>query len=90
MTLGQQVKKSREKIGWSQAVLSERSGVSRFTIQGIEQDRFEPRLSNILKIARELRASFVFEDGNVQLVVAGATALFGSLTEVLRSLKGKR
>jgi transcriptional regulator with XRE-family HTH domain len=90
MTLGEQVKKSREKMGWSQAVLSERSGVSRFTIQGIEQNRFEPRLTNILKLAKELRATFVFQDGTTELVIADATALLGTLMETLKQLKRSR
>lgn len=90
MTLGEQVKKAREKMGWSQAVLSERSGVSRFTIQGIEQNRFTPQLANILKLAKELRATFVFQDGATELVIADATALLGTLMETLKQLKRSR
>lgn len=70
MTLGEQVRKARLDYGWTQEQLSTRTGISRFTIQGIESDRFVPLLNNLLKITRELRATFHFEDGGAELVVA--------------------
>ena len=77
MTLGQQIKKSREEMGWTQEILSTRSGVSRFTIQAMERDRFGtfgPSLYAVLKIARELRACFTFSEYGTELVVADVTA----------------
>lgn len=90
MTLGEQVREARQKVGITQATLSARSGVSRFTIQGIEQDRFVPSLQSLLKLTRELRATFLFEEAGTEIVFADATAFRGKLIETLQSLKGRR
>lgn len=90
MTLGQQVREARQKVGMTQATLSARSGVSRFTIQGIEQDRFVPSVPSLLKLTRELRATFVFEEAGTEIVVADATAFRGNLVKAIRSLKVRR
>jgi DNA-binding XRE family transcriptional regulator len=84
MTLGQQVKKHRQDMGWTQEVLANRSGVSRFTIQAMERDRFEPSLKALLKVARELRACFTFTEGGTELVVADITALRKVVAEMMR------
>ncbi len=87
MTLGQQMKKFREEMGWTQEILSTRSGVSRFTIQAMERDRFGqfgPSLYAVLKIARELKACFAFTDGGSDLVVADVTALRKVVAETVR------
>jgi DNA-binding XRE family transcriptional regulator len=90
MTLGQQVAAARKKMGMTQKVLANRSGISRFTVQAMEADRFEPSLKCLLKVTRELRACFTFSEGGTDLVVADVTALKGSLVETLASLKGRR
>ena len=77
MTLGEQMKKTREDMGWTQEILSSRSGVSLSTIQAMERDRFGafgPSLYIVLKVARELRACFTFSDGGTEQVVADVTA----------------
>jgi DNA-binding XRE family transcriptional regulator len=84
MTLGQQVKENRKKMGWTQEILANRSGVSRFTIQAMERDRFEPSLRALLKVARELRACFTFSEGGTELVVADITALRKVVAETTR------
>lgn len=42
----------RAKRGWTQASTAEKTGVSRQTINSIENGRFEPSLTLALKIAR--------------------------------------
>ena len=83
MTLGQQLKKARQKVGMTQEVLSARSGVSVFTIQATEQDRHTPALGSVLKLTRELKATFFFTEGTSELVVGDVTALRGELMEKL-------
>lgn len=77
-------------MGWTQAVLANRSGVSRFTIQATEQDKHTLSLDSLLKITRELRASFFFTEGGTELVVADVTAFRGELMGKLSQLRGKR
>ncbi len=87
MTLGQQIKSAREERGWTQEILSTRSGVSRFTIQAMERDRFGtfgPSLYAVLKIARELRACFTFSEYGTELVVADVTALRKVVAKTVR------
>lgn len=90
MTLGQQVKAARVKMGLTQAQLANRTQVSRYTVQSMEQDRFEPSLRSLIKIARELRACFHFQEGGTDLVVADVTAFRMVMAETLSALKGRR
>ncbi len=90
MTLGQQMKKFREEMGWTQEILSNRSGVSLSTVPAMEHDRFGqfgPSLYLVLKIARELRACFTFSDGRTEQVVADVTALRKVVAETARGHK---
>jgi putative transcriptional regulator len=90
MKLGQQLKAARENMGLTQEQLANRCGVSRFTVQAVERERFKPSLETILKITRELRACFTFSEGGTELIVADATAFRGKLVETLSALKGRR
>lgn len=74
----------------TQAVLANRSGVSRFTIQSMEQGRFVPSVQNLLKVAAALRTVFVFEEMGVEMVVAEAGAFREKLIETLSALRGRR
>ena len=46
----------RARLGWSQAVLAERLGVSRQTVISIERGRFDPSLPLAFRIADLLGA----------------------------------
>jgi putative transcriptional regulator len=46
----------RGRLGWSQAVLAERLGVSRQTVISIERGRFDPSLPLAFRIATVLGA----------------------------------
>ncbi|TFV87502.1 transcriptional regulator [Blastococcus sp. CT_GayMR20] len=46
----------RARLGWSQAVLAERLGVSRQTVISIERGRFDPSLPLAFRIADVLGA----------------------------------
>ena len=47
-----QVRVLRVERGWSQGELGERLGVSRQTVNAIEQDKYDPSLPLAFKIAR--------------------------------------
>ena len=46
----------RARLGWSQAVLAERLGVSRQTVISIERGRFDPSLPLAFRIAEVFAA----------------------------------
>ncbi len=46
------VKEVREKHGWSQGELARRLGVSRQTINAVENDKYDPSLPLALRLAR--------------------------------------
>lgn len=54
----------RAERGWSQADLAERLGVSRQTVNAIENDRYDPSLPLAFRISRvfDLAIEAVFED----------------------------
>lgn len=52
--IAQNLKKLREKMGWSQAALAEHSGVPRPTIAHLEAGQANPTLAVALKVARAL------------------------------------
>ena len=47
-----QLRVLRAERGWSQAELAERLGVSRQTVNAIEQEKYDPSLPLAFKIAR--------------------------------------
>ena len=58
MTLGERIRQEREKRGIGQAELARRIGVSKNTMNMIEESKIaDPRFSRILAIARQLDMS---------------------------------
>lgn len=53
-TLGNKLKEARAKLGWTQAELAQRAGVSRKTINTVENCVFIPSTLLALVLAREL------------------------------------
>lgn len=59
MTFGEMVASHRNRCGWSQEVLAERSGMTTRAIQAIEQGQVkDPRISTIRALGRVLGDSF--------------------------------
>jgi transcriptional regulator with XRE-family HTH domain len=58
MTLGERIRQEREKRGIAQAELARRIGVSKNTMNMIEENKIaDPRFSRVLAIARQLGMS---------------------------------
>ena len=58
MTLGECIRREREQRGMSQAELARRIGVSKNTMNMIEESKIaDPRFSRVLAIARQLDMS---------------------------------
>jgi transcriptional regulator with XRE-family HTH domain len=53
----QTIREYREALGWSQAELAFRSGVSPSTVYNWESGRFEPKASQLRKVAQALKVS---------------------------------
>jgi transcriptional regulator with XRE-family HTH domain len=85
--IAQNLKKLREKMGWSQAALAEQSGVPRPTIAHLEAGQANPTLAVALKVARALGTTVD------QLVVPpdeAVTVLSTRAMPAVRLAKGKR
>ncbi len=52
--LGQAIRHARKELGWSQAELSERSGVARPQISAIESAKADPKASTVIALLRSL------------------------------------
>ncbi|HIR50555.1 MAG TPA: helix-turn-helix transcriptional regulator [Candidatus Avoscillospira avicola] len=52
-----QIKTRRKELGLSQEELARRCGVTRQTINAIENDKYDPTLSLAFSLARELQCS---------------------------------
>ena len=52
--LGAALRQARKELGWNQAELSDRSGVSRPQISAVESGRTDPRASTLLKLLNAL------------------------------------
>lgn len=52
--LGRAIRQARQELGWSQAELSEKSGVSRPQISAIESARTDPKASTLIALLRSL------------------------------------
>jgi putative transcriptional regulator len=50
-----EVRRAREERGWTQGELAARVGVSRQTINYLEQERYQPSVLLALKLARAFR-----------------------------------
>ena len=61
--MNNQLRPLRAELGWSQAELAQRLGVSRQTINAIETGRYDPSLPLAFKIAKafERRIEAIFE-----------------------------
>ena len=55
----------RATLGWSQELLAEKAGVSRQTINAIENDRYDPMLPLAFRIAKAfgMKVEEVFQPG---------------------------
>ena len=60
------VRELREQLGWSQAALAERLGVSRQTVNAIESGKYDPSLPLAFRLARlfekNIESIFIFEE----------------------------
>ena len=54
MTFGEKLQKLRKEAGMSQEELAGRCGVSRQTVNAIENNKYDPTLSLAFKLAEEL------------------------------------
>jgi len=61
---GRNVRRIRESKGWSQDMLSEKSGLHRTYISGIERGARNPTIEVVFKIAKalEIKTSSLFSD----------------------------
>ncbi len=55
--IGEQIRKARKALGWTQAKLAEESGTSQIHICNLENDRYQPGAIVIRKIAAALKIS---------------------------------
>jgi transcriptional regulator with XRE-family HTH domain len=53
-TLGQNVRRFRQKLGWSQETLAERADMHWTFISGVERARYNVSLDSIVRIAKAL------------------------------------
>jgi putative transcriptional regulator len=85
--IAQNLKKLREKMGWSQAALAEQSGVPRPTIAHLEAGQANPTLAVALKVARSLGTTV---DQLVVPLDEAVTVLSTRSLPAVRLGKGKR
>ena len=61
------IRELRKALGISQEELAKKCGVSRQTVNAIENNKYDPTLALAFRLARELRVTvdglFVFHDG---------------------------
>lgn len=62
MTFGEQLKMARKKLGLTRQELGNRASMSISQIQGLENNAWDPKLSTICKLLRELHYQFDLED----------------------------
>jgi putative transcriptional regulator len=53
-TLGREIKKARAELGWQQKDLQVATGISQKYLSRVENDKVDPRLSMVLRIAHAL------------------------------------
>ncbi len=51
------IRDRRKELGWSQEELAKKCGVSRQTVNAIENNKYDPTLSLAFSLARELRVT---------------------------------
>ena len=57
MTLGQRIQELRKGLGLSQEELAKRCGVSRQTVNAIENNKYDPTLALAFRLAGELQVT---------------------------------
>ena len=57
MTVGQRIAQKRKELGLSQEELAKRCGVSRQTVNAIENNKYDPTLTLAFHLARELETT---------------------------------
>ncbi|SDM94725.1 Transcriptional regulator, contains XRE-family HTH domain [Fictibacillus solisalsi] len=76
--IGKQIKRMRQKKGWSITKLAERSGVSKGYVSSIENHKTNPSAQMIMKVARALEVpveklvnnnEYTLDHGWVELIV---------------------
>jgi len=79
MILPEQVRASRALLGWSQAALAAKAGISTTALNNIENEKADPKLSTMIALRRVIEAAGVEvrADGSVRLN-AGSVAAAGS------------
>ncbi len=55
--VGNRIREVRKRLGWTQAQLAERVGISRVSIVAIERGHFLPTIETSLRISRALGVS---------------------------------
>lgn len=68
---GRQIKAARAILGWSQSDLCEHSGISRATLNDLENNTGDPRRSSISRVED------AFQKHGVTFIAPGATSLGG-------------
>lgn len=68
-TFGEQLREARKGKVLTQETLARRADLTEKTVRRMESDEHTPTLLTLLKLTRELRATFEFEEGGKLLVV---------------------
>lgn len=55
--LGEKIRERRKELGWSQEDLSDKTGLDRTYISGIERGLRNPALKNLSKLSKALKIS---------------------------------
>lgn len=69
MAIADKIKYFRKKKGLTQKDLAEKSGLSIATIQGYEQNKYNPKLVTLMKIADALEVDFTQLEDNFRIFV---------------------
>src|SRR3954447_5621838 len=74
MMLPEQVRAARALLGWSQAALAARAGISTTALNNIENEKADPKLSTMIALRRVVEAAGVEvrADGSVRLSAGSA------------------
>lgn len=68
---GRQIKAARALLGWSQSELCQHAGISRATLNDLENDTGDPRRSSIARVED------AFQRHGVVFIAPGASSLTG-------------
>lgn len=91
MTLAERVKELRNKLGWSQAVLAQKSGVTQATISRIENGRVaNPLMRELQKLAETLGTSIDYlagRDEKEKSEIKALVAVWEQSCKILRDIR---